>query len=57
MIIYFANRYMSLLGKASTKLSGGMHIQNDKVTDDIEADVKTLEFEIPYHHSYRRYVH
>ena len=48
MIIYFANRYMSLLGKASTKLSGGMHIQNDKVTDDIEADVKTLEFEIPY---------
>ena len=48
MIIYFADRYMSLLGKASTKLSNGMHIQNDKVTDDIEADVKTLEFEIPY---------
>ena len=48
MIIYFADRYMSLLGKASTKLSGGMRIENDKATDDIEADVKTLEFEIPY---------
>ena len=30
MIIYFANRYMSLLGKASTKLSGGMHIKTTK---------------------------
>lgn len=48
MIIYFADRYMALLDKASTKLFDGLYIRNDKITDEVESGAKSLEFEIPY---------
>lgn len=48
MIVYFTDRYMNILGKASTSLPQGMRLKNDVMTDEIEAGGKTLEFSISY---------
>ena len=35
MILYFADRELNIIGKASTKLPKGSVISNDKKTEDI----------------------
>nr|WP_300210128.1 hypothetical protein [uncultured Anaerostipes sp.] len=54
MIIYFADRKMNILGKASTNLPDGLVITQDKKTEDIETGVATFECTIPYHKEMRR---
>lgn len=53
MIIYFADRKMNILGKASTNLPDGLVITQDKKTEDIETGVATFECTIPYHKEMR----
>lgn len=43
MIIYFCDRQMNILGQASTELSGGFRISNDKNVEDVESGVNTFE--------------
>ena len=56
MIVYFTDRYMNILGKASTSLPQGMRLKNDVMTDEIEAGGKTLEFSISYDRNKRALV-
>ena len=53
MIIYFADRKMNILGKASTNLLDGLVITQDKKTEDIETGVAVFECTIPYHKELR----
>ena len=46
MIIYFADRRMNILGQASTGLPDGIFIKNDEKTEEVEAGVSTLEFDL-----------
>ena len=46
MIIYFADRRMNILGQASTGLPEGIFIKNDEKTEEVEAGVSTLEFDL-----------
>lgn len=46
MIIYFADRRMNILGQASTALPEGLCIKNDKKTEEVEAGVGILEFDL-----------
>ena len=48
MIIYFANRYMSIMGVASTDLPDAYPLQHDKKTIDIDSGVATFEMELVY---------
>lgn len=53
MIIYFADRYMNILGMASTELPEGLTIIDDRKTEDIETGVAALELTIPFSASTR----
>lgn len=53
MIVYFADRYMNILGQASTKLPHGLTITEDLKTDDVETGVSSFECVIPYDDSTR----
>ncbi len=46
MIIYFADRRMNILGQASTGLPEGIFIKNDEKTEEVEAGVSILEFDL-----------
>lgn len=48
MILYFADRYMNILGLASTDLPSGHRIYNDQKTEEISAGSVTLEFSLTY---------
>lgn len=48
MIIYFTDRKMNILEKASTNLSDGFVITQDTKVEDIETGVATFECTIPY---------
>lgn len=48
MIVYFANRYMEILGQASTKLPYGLTIEDDLKSEEIETGVSSLELWLPY---------
>lgn len=48
MIIYFADRNMNILGQASTGLPEGIFIRDDEKTEEIEAGVTTLEFNLRF---------
>ena len=48
MIIYFADRKMNILEKASTNLPDGFVITQDTKVEDIETSVATFECTIPY---------
>ena len=48
MIVYFANRYMDILGQASTKLPYGLIIEDDIKTEEIETGVSSLELWLPF---------
>ena len=44
MILYFLDRHLEVLGQATTHLPGGLHIFDDKTTEEIKTGTKTLEF-------------
>ena len=48
MIVYFADRYLNILGKASTGLPQGYRIINDVKTEDVDSGVATFEFDLKY---------
>ena len=48
MIVYFADRYLNILGKASTDLPQGYRIINDVKTEDVDSGVATFEFDLKY---------
>lgn len=48
MIVYFADRYMNILGNASTMLPYGFIISEDVKTEDIESGVASFECKIGY---------
>ena len=48
MIVYFADRSMKLLGKASTDLDSGFTITSDTLTRDLETGVTTLDLTISF---------
>ena len=48
MIVYFADRHMTILGNASTTLPEGLLIVDDEKTEEIEAGVSVLELHIAY---------
>lgn len=48
MIVYFADRYLNILGKASTGLPRGYRIINDVKTEDVDSGVATFEFDLKY---------
>lgn len=48
MIVYFADRSMKLLGKASTDLDSGFTITSDNLTRDLETGVTTLDLTISF---------
>lgn len=48
MIVYFADRYLNILGKASTDLPQGYRIINDVKTEDVDSGVSTFEFDLKY---------
>lgn len=53
MIIYFADRYMNILGMASTELPEGLTIIDDRKFEDVETGVAALELTIPFSASTR----
>ena len=48
MIVYFANRYMDILGMAATDLPGSYTLQHDIKKLDIDSGVSTFEMEFLY---------
>ena len=48
MIIYFADRKMNILGRASTNLPKGARITDDLKTEEVEAGVKVFECDISH---------
>ena len=48
MIIYFADRRMHILGKASTNLPKGARITDDLKTEEVEVGVKVFECDLSY---------
>lgn len=48
MILYFADRDLNIIGKASTELPEGYEIKGDKKTEDIESQATSFECDIPF---------
>ena len=48
MIIYFTDRYMNILGQASTELPEGLTVTDDLKSEDTNTGVAIFECKIPY---------
>ena len=48
MILYFADRSMTIIGQASTNLPEGLLISDDVKKEDVDSGVKTFEADIDY---------
>lgn len=48
MIVYFADRKMNILGKASTYLPNGYSIINDKKIEDVDSGIATIEITVAF---------
>ena len=48
MILYFTDRNLNVIGKASTSLPGGYGIINDSKVEDIETMAVSLECDVLY---------
>lgn len=48
MILYFSDRFMNILGHASTSLRNGLTVKDDLKTEDTESGVAVFECVIPY---------
>lgn len=56
MILYFADRRMNILGKASSHLRKGVKIPSDNKTEDVESGVASLEATFSYTRKNRKEV-
>lgn len=56
MILYFADRSMTIIGMASTDLPDGLAVLKDKRVDEIDVGVVSLEFYLAYAREERTYV-
>lgn len=56
MILYFANRKLNIIGKASTELPKGLTIVSDKKTEDVETGVAVFDCTIPFNDDTREMV-
>lgn len=54
MILYFANRTMDILGRATTHLKNGFVITDDKTTEEVETGIATFEGYIGFKKSNRK---
>lgn len=48
MIVYFADRELNILGQASTGLPGGIIVEDDNKTAEVETGVAVFECSIPF---------
>lgn len=48
MILYFADRRLNIIGRASTELPDGLTIENDNQLDDVETGFTIFECDIPF---------
>lgn len=48
MIVYFADRYLNILGQASTSLPEGLTVKDDVKIEDVETGVASFECYIPF---------
>jgi phage minor structural protein len=48
MILFFADRRLNIIGRASTELPEGLIIENDNQLDDVETGFTVFECEIPF---------
>lgn len=56
MILYFADRYLNILGQVSTYLPEGVKVENDLKTEDVETGVSIFECDIPFDKKTRKQV-
>lgn len=54
MIIYFADRKMNILGKASTGLPKGIKIKDDNKTEEVDGGVVTFECDVIFNDATRK---
>lgn len=48
MIIYFADRYLNIIGQASTSLPDGLIVKDDLKSEDVDTGVASFECYIPF---------
>ena len=48
MILYFADRYLNILGQASTELPKGLTVSDDLKKEDVETGVASFECYLPF---------
>lgn len=53
MIVYFTDRQLNILGMASTELPGGLTVNDDNKTEDVETGIAVFECRIPFTNSTR----
>lgn len=56
MIVYFTDRQLNILGMASTELPGGLTVNDDNKTEDVETGIAVFECRIPFTNSTRSQV-
>ncbi len=49
MILYFADRQLSIIGQASTNLSRGLTFSDDCISEDVETGVAVFECNVAFH--------
>lgn len=54
MILYFADRFLNILGNASTDLPKTITVTDDVMIEDVETGVATLECELRYDNEHNR---
>ncbi len=48
MILYFADRFLNILGQASARLPEGLAVIDDRKTEDVDTGVASFECYLPY---------
>lgn len=56
MIVYFADRYMNVLGQASTSLREGLTLTDDLKMEDVETGISVFECRVPFDEKNRKEV-
>lgn len=56
MIVYFADRYMNVLGLASAELPGGLTLYDDEKVEDVETGVASFSCDLTFEDEQRREV-
>jgi phage minor structural protein len=53
MILYFADRYLNILGQASARLPEGLTVSEDRKQEDVDTGIASFECYLPYENSTR----